>query len=132
MYEHVKKSPILKDRDTYIIPNGIDTKIFKPLNKKLAKKELKISEKFSVLFIAQVAFDNYRKGTDILKKVLDTFRENENIQFLIAGIGSEKWNDFSFKKPGDGISAMDYKSVIGRRLKYSINENTKLKIKDLC
>ena len=43
-----------------------------------------------------------------------------------------KLEDLAFKKPGDGISAMDYKSVIGRRLKYSINENTKLKIKDLC
>ncbi len=40
--------------------------------------------------------------------------------------------DLAFKKPGDGISAMDYKSVIGRRLKHSINENTKLKMKDLC
>lgn len=43
-----------------------------------------------------------------------------------------KLEDLAFKKPGDGISAMDYKSVIGRRLKYSINENTKLKLKDLC
>ena len=67
MYEYVKESPILKDKDTYIIPNGIDTKIFKPLNKKLAKKELKIPEKFSVLFIAQVAFDNYRKVLKFLK-----------------------------------------------------------------
>ena len=129
MYKHVKKSPILKNKDTYIIPNGIDTKIFKPLNKKFAKKKLKISEKFSVLFISQVAFDNYRKGTDFLKKVLDTFREDKNIQFLVAGMGSEKWNDFSFKN----LITFDYnKSIEWKRLLYnssdltivpSINEN---------
>ena len=121
MYEYVKESPILKDKDTYIIPNGIDTKIFKPLNKKLAKKELKIPEKFSVLFIAQVAFDNYRKGTEILKKILDNFRENENIQFLVAGMGSEKWHDFSFKN----LITFDYnKSIKWKRLLYNASDLT--------
>ncbi len=53
MYKHVKKSPILKNKDTYIIPNGIDTKIFKPLNKKFAKKKIKnFREVFSFIYFS--------------------------------------------------------------------------------
>ncbi len=41
-------------------------------------------------------------------------------------------NDLSFKKPGDGISSMHYKKIIGKRLKSDINKDHKLKQKDLC
>ena len=86
----------------------------------MAKKELKIPEKFSVLFIAQVAFDNYRKGTEILKKILDNFREKK-YQFLVAGMGSEKWHDFSFKN----LITFDYnKSIKWKRLLYNASDLT--------
>ena len=79
MFEDVKKSPILKNKEVFIIPNGIDTKKFKPNNKIKAKQKLKVSNKFSVLFIAQVAFGNFRKGTHIVKEILDSFKESENL-----------------------------------------------------
>ena len=41
-------------------------------------------------------------------------------------------NDLSFKKPGDGISSIHYKKIIGKRLKSDINKDHKLKQKDLC
>ena len=40
--------------------------------------------------------------------------------------------DLSFKKPGDGISAMHYKNIIGKKLKINIHKDHKLKKKDLC
>tara|TARA_B100000242_G_scaffold223173_1_gene163954 strand:+ start:249 stop:1475 length:1227 start_codon:yes stop_codon:yes gene_type:complete len=97
MFKNVKKSPILKNKDVFIIPNGVDTEKFKPSNKIKAKRRLKVSNKFSVLFIAQVAFDNFRKGTHIVKQILDKFKEDKKIQFFIAGINSENWNRYSFK-----------------------------------
>tara|TARA_B100000579_G_scaffold400955_1_gene383038 strand:- start:2187 stop:3449 length:1263 start_codon:yes stop_codon:yes gene_type:complete len=96
LYNDVKKSPILKNKETYIIPNGIDTDKFKPLNKSKAREKLKISNKFSISFIAQVAFNNFRKGTHILKEVIESFKDNKNIQFLVAGIDSNKWENYSF------------------------------------
>lgn len=41
-------------------------------------------------------------------------------------------NDLSFKKPGDGISSIHYKKIIGKRLKKNIYKDHKLKQKDLC
>tara|TARA_X000000950_G_scaffold214835_1_gene258513 strand:+ start:38131 stop:39108 length:978 start_codon:yes stop_codon:yes gene_type:complete len=41
-------------------------------------------------------------------------------------------NDISFKKPGDGISSIHYKKIIGKRLKNNINKDHKLRQKDLC
>ena len=41
-------------------------------------------------------------------------------------------NDLSFKKPGDGVSSIHYKKIIGKRLKNNVNKNHKLKQKDLC
>lgn len=129
MFEDVKKSPILKKKEVFIIPNGIDTKKFKPNNKIIAKKKLKVSNKFSVLFIAQVAFGNFRKGTHIVKEILDTFKESENIQFFIAGINSDKWHNYSFKN----LNCFNYnKKIAWKNLLYnasdvvivpSINEN---------
>ena len=40
--------------------------------------------------------------------------------------------DLSFKKPGDGISAMHYKQIIGKKLKVNVQKDHKLKKKDLC
>ena len=40
--------------------------------------------------------------------------------------------DLSFKKPGDGISAMYYENIIGKKLKINIQKDHKLKKKDLC
>ena len=58
------------------------TEKFKPSNKIKAKRRLKVSNKFSVLFIAQVAFDNFRKGTHIVKQILDKFKEDKKFSFL--------------------------------------------------
>ena len=43
-------------------------KNFKPNNKIIAKKKIKSFNKFSVLFIAQVAFGNFRKGNSHCKR----------------------------------------------------------------
>jgi sialic acid synthase SpsE len=38
-----------------------------------------------------------------------------------------EFKDMTFKKPGDGIPAKDYRMLIGKKLKQSINKNHKFK-----
>ena len=40
--------------------------------------------------------------------------------------------DLSFKKPGDGISAMYYEKYNRKKIKINIQKDHKLKKKDLC
>ncbi len=126
---HVKESPILKDKRVHLIPNGVNTNFFKPYDKKIARSELNIPNKFSILFISHVAYNNYRKGTHILEKVMDKFRNNNNIQFLIAGIHSSKWTNRGYKN----LITFDYNNNLEWKKKLynssdlimipSINEN---------
>ncbi len=104
LFKKVKNSPILKDKKIFIIPNGVDTKKFSPLSKNTARKNIKIKDKFSILFIAQVAFNNYRKGTHILEMVLEKFKNRNDIQFLIAGVDSKHWK----KKFSKNVVTFDY------------------------
>ncbi len=97
LFHEVKQSPILGDKEIYFIPNGVDTLFFKPKSKKKSRLDLKIPNKFSVLFISHVAYDNYRKGTHILRDILNKFKDHEQIQFLVAGINSYKWKKFNLK-----------------------------------
>ncbi len=97
MFNEVKKSSILKEKEVLIIPNGVDVSTFKPLTNKIARKELSIPNKFSVLFIAHIAFNNNRKGTDYLFEIFKRLEKNPDIQKIIVGFGSKSWKSFGFK-----------------------------------
>lgn len=73
-----------------------------------------------------------KNNIKIYKDIKKIFEKSIVIKKNLPKNHKIKLEDLAFKKPGDGIPAMDYKSIIGRRLKYSINENTKLRKKDLC
>ena len=97
MFGEVKKSLFFKNKKIYKIPNGIDVNSFSFEDKMSAKKSLKIPNKFTVLFIAHVAFNNYRKGTHLLEKVLNKYKNDAKIQFLIVGNDSVKWRKLGYK-----------------------------------
>ena len=73
-----------------------------------------------------------KNNIKIYKDIKKIFEKSIVIKKNLPKNHKIKLEDLAFKKPGDGIPAMNYKSIIGRRLKYSINENTKLRKKDLC
>ena len=68
--------------NVYLIPNGIDTEKFQPLN------DINKGEKFRVLFIGRFA---YEKGIDILCKAIDLLNRDksllENVEFTLIGRG---------------------------------------------
>ncbi len=129
LFFQVKESPILKNKKVHLIPNGVDTFFFKPFKKKISRSKLKIPNRFSILFISHVAHNNFRKGTHILFKIINKLKNNNNIQFIIAGIDSHKWNEYGFKN----LVIFDYdKDLEWKRFLYnssdiilipSVNEN---------
>jgi len=85
-----RKSSLLKTKPVHVIPNSIDTSIFKPKNEKITRKNLGLSEdKFYILFVAMTIKDK-RKGfhvlVDSLQKIynLNPYLRNK-IELLVLG-----------------------------------------------
>ncbi len=96
-----KDSVLLNKYPVTVIPNGIDTSVFLPMDKKQAKKSLSLDpSKKTILFGGISAMADPRKGGDLLrdslKQLSETYTENE-IQLLI--FGAEKEDDYQFEFP---------------------------------
>lgn len=91
-YDAAKDSPMLAGKDIRLIHNGIDLSNYQAMDKAQARRELGISGDKTVLFFgAHVAFDNPRKGTDILLDALNQLKNPDKFLFLTAGHQSEHW-----------------------------------------
>lgn len=106
MAESVKLSSLLGARKVSIIPNTIETQIFKPYVKTEAKKILKISpEKFVLMSGFMPSKNDKHKGSDYLIEALHLLaRKNtitkENIELVIFG-----------NKPGTEIPNLPFKTT---------------------
>jgi glycosyltransferase involved in cell wall biosynthesis len=69
-----------------VIPNGIDTRIFQPLEKKAARARLKLplTNKKIVLFVAEFATKNPFKGGEILRNLISDV-DFKDFLFLTVG-----------------------------------------------
>jgi glycosyltransferase involved in cell wall biosynthesis len=102
MKNKVSKS-IMSDKKTYLIYNGIDTKIFHPMNKNNARKILNLPiNKTILMFSAHKGIKNFWHGGDYLLKALEQI-DDENILFL--NIGSTENLDKRIKK------SIEWKSI---------------------
>ena len=82
-----KKSLLMKDKEITIIPNPIDTKLFRPINKIKARKSLKIETKKKVILFGSIdGGKDPRKGADLLFEVLNYLNiKKEEIEIVIFG-----------------------------------------------
>jgi len=95
MKSKVEKS-ILSDKKVYLIYNGIDTKIFRPMNKTDIRKKLNLPlDKTILMFSAHKGTKNVWHGGDYLLKALEQI-DDENVFFL--DIGSKENLDKRVKK----------------------------------
>jgi len=70
-----------------VIPNGVDTNIFKPANKETIRKQLGISSNFLVTFVGTLA---KVKRVDILIQICKEISKTYDIDLLIVGDGPER------------------------------------------
>lgn len=84
MKNKVEKS-ILSDKKIYLIYNGIDTKIFHPMDKIDVRKKLNLPlDKTILMFSAHKGIKNFWHGGDYLLKALEQI-DDKNILFLNVG-----------------------------------------------
>lgn len=85
MADCARNSQILRDKPVEVIPNVVDENIFKPFDKKLAKRILNLpQDRFIVTFGCQAGAGNKFKGFDYLR---DAFNKTNlrNVQLVIYG-----------------------------------------------
>lgn len=80
-----RESPLLRDKRVVVIPNGLDTKLYKPGNKQEIRKSLELPEnKKLILFGAIRGVKNRIKGFDLLEKALQEL-DPERFELMVFG-----------------------------------------------
>ena len=92
-----RRSSLLGDRPIHVISNGIDTKIYKPLDTKLARDLLHLpQDKYLVLFGAMRATSDRRKGWQFLQPTLQRLKESgwqDRIELVVFGASEPEMPD---------------------------------------
>jgi glycosyltransferase involved in cell wall biosynthesis len=85
--DQIRKSPLLQDKPVRLIPYGVDTEVFKPMERRMAREVLKAPTDCKILFFSAVGLKSPRKGwtylRDALKKVRSSFQGK--LVLMIAG-----------------------------------------------
>ncbi|RAX52434.1 hypothetical protein CCY99_07230, partial [Helicobacter sp. 16-1353] len=124
-----KESALLKDKKIINLPNPIDTDIYKPLAKPLAREILGLenTNKKIISFGAINPLDTDRKGYAELKAALNMLKNKENIKLVVFGASGDISQ--STKSKGDSTNSIDSTDLIDSanhlkdsHSKYSTNE----------
>lgn len=83
-------SSLMQNQPITVIPNGVDTQIYKPIDKQFARNILNLpSDKQLILFGAMNATSDTRKGFHLLRSALKKLRQsNDAEQFELIVFGS--------------------------------------------
>jgi glycosyltransferase involved in cell wall biosynthesis len=97
-----RSSPLLQNNRIEVIPNGIDTNLYRPLNKQFARNVLGLpQDKRLILFGALSATSDTRKGFHLLQPALKMLKNSypgEAIELVVFGASQpENPPDLSFK-----------------------------------
>lgn len=84
---HLQKYPWLKEK-TIIIPVGVNTEVFKPLNRTECRKKIGIPQDAKVMLVA-ARFEKEKNVKAVIELIKDYF-DDKNHYLLIAGTGKEE------------------------------------------
>lgn len=86
-----EKSTLFKGYQHFHIPNGIDTDVYKKLDKAQCRAKLGLpADKFIILFVG-TSLSEYRKGFDIILSLSDELKHRDDIQFVAIGKTDESF-----------------------------------------
>ncbi|MEZ5618829.1 MAG: glycosyltransferase family 4 protein [Rhodocyclaceae bacterium] len=89
-----RESPLLGRFQVRRIPNGLDTRIFKPIPRQAACEILHYDPAVKrILFVAHGLDDNPRKGGAYLMEALKHVGPLPGVELLLAGVGGESWEN---------------------------------------
>jgi len=93
LYSCAKESLLTKDKPVFYIPNLLDSTLFKPFDKNIAKQILNITAGEAVIAFGAITVDSPYKGWVYLQKALELLSQDEkikNISVLIFGSSYNK------------------------------------------
>jgi glycosyltransferase involved in cell wall biosynthesis len=79
------KSKVLSKFSHFLIPNGLDTDIFKPLPKDFCRDVLLLPKGKKIVLFVSEKLNIHRKGFDLLLDVVQQFYDQEDILFCALG-----------------------------------------------
>lgn len=107
--DKVKRNPLFVGRKVFVIPNCIDTEMFRPMEKRSVRNILNLPpDKKIILFSAFGGIDIGYKGFDLLQDALWSLREKVglvNIHLII--LGSSGSNKISLPYPATFLGQVD-------------------------
>lgn len=91
MKQCVENSTLLKGRDVFVIPNGLDLDKFYPVRKEVAREVLNIpSDKKVILYGATNAINDRRKGFSLLLQALQSLSDAYKNEYYLVIFGAER------------------------------------------
>jgi len=80
------ENSLLKEKNIHLIYNGVDTKVFRSMDKQTIRKDLNISlvKKIILCFSDKIKNNEY-KGSEYINKILEKFRNNKSVHFICIG-----------------------------------------------
>jgi glycosyltransferase involved in cell wall biosynthesis len=90
MAEAAQRSPLLAKFPVTIVPNGVDTEVFQPQDRRKAREFLGIPQDRRVVLFAAEAVTNRRKGLALLMAALTQLQGSENLLLVSVGRGAPK------------------------------------------
>ncbi|WP_158838009.1 glycosyltransferase [Polaribacter sp. L3A8] len=89
MSEEVKKSELFKNYPIHLIPNGLDTTIFKPIDQKYSREVLGLPQDKKIVLFVSDSISNNRKGFVFLKNALELVKRKD---VILCAIGRKNEN----------------------------------------
>ncbi len=90
--EEAQSSSLLQHMPISVIPNGLNTTIFKPYDKTEARSQLKIPLSAKVILFSAASIISLRKGLKLLLDALQMLDKQSNIVLVSLGTGKIKQN----------------------------------------
>lgn len=105
MAEQVRKSNLWKDRPLHVIPIGLDSTTFKPIDRKAARDLWNLpQDKKIVLFGAMYAETDRNKGLQQIQEALEQLNiPKTEVHLVIFGMGQPKEGAFALETHAVGI-----------------------------
>ena len=89
--EAARSSTLFSGRDIRVIPNGVDLRRYRPLDKRLARDILNVPQDGKmILFGAMGATSDWNKGFDLLREAMERLQTDDDFDAHIIVFGSEK------------------------------------------
>lgn len=86
MAKCVKESYLMKEWPVTVIPNTIDTEVWKPIKMKLARDIMDFPNDCPIICFGAIGINQYHKGFDILKSALKLLKnEIKDIRLVVFG-----------------------------------------------